>query len=106
MYIYRAKIIKVYDGDTVTAEIDLGFKIKIVEKIRLIGINAPEVRGDEREEGLISRDYLRSLILDKNVTLLTERDRRGKYGRYLGTIMLDDVNINEQMIQEGKAKRY
>jgi micrococcal nuclease len=58
MYTYRAKIISVYDGDTVTALVDLGFGITNKIKIRLKGINTPEVRGAERPEGIVSRDYL------------------------------------------------
>ena len=105
MFEYRAKIIKVYDGDTVTAEIDLGFNVKVTEKIRLFGINAPEVRGPEREKGIKSRDALRQMILGKEVELRTIKDRKGKYGRYLGNILLANILINEWLIREGHAKR-
>ena len=105
MYEYRAKIIKVYDGDTVTAEIQLGFKISVIETIRLYGLNTPEVRGDERPDGLISRDRLRERILDKTVTIKTQKDKKGKYGRYIAEIFLDDENINEWLITEGLAER-
>ena len=54
------------------------------EKIRLARINAPEIRGANRKAGLASRDYLRDLILDRAVLLKTIKDKRGKYGRYLG----------------------
>ena len=104
MYEYNAKIISVYDGDTVTAEIDLGFKIKITEKIRLIRINTPEVRGEEKELGLISRDRLRELILNKNVIIKTQKDKKGKYGRYLGEIIINDMNVNDWLVTEGLAK--
>ena len=55
-YFYKAKIISVYDGDTVTAVMDLGFNITNKIKIRLHGINAPEIRGKKRPEGLKSKD--------------------------------------------------
>ena len=59
-YEYRAIIIEVYDGDTVTADIDLGFNTwRMGEKLRLARINAPEVRCKERSEGLKARDWLR-----------------------------------------------
>lgn len=107
-YYYKAKIVDVYDGDTVTAEIDLGFNVKFKEKLRLFGINAPELRGEEREKGLVSRDYLRGLILDKTVTIKTIKDKKGKYGRYLATIIVDGLNINSEMVFEGYAinKKY
>lgn len=51
-YTYQAKIISVYDGDTCTAVIDLGFRISFEIKLRLAGINTPELRGEERDKGL------------------------------------------------------
>lgn len=105
MYEYKAKIIKVYDGDTVTAVIDLGFNVSITEKVRLYGLDAPEVRGDERPDGLISRDRLRDRILDQDVIIKTQKDKKGKYGRYIAEIYLEDENINEWLITEGLAER-
>jgi micrococcal nuclease len=104
MYTYRAKIISVYDGDTVTALVDLGFGITNKIKIRLKGINTPEVRGAERPEGIVSRDYLRNLILDKNIVLQTFRDKTGKYGRYIGVLWIDDTNVNELLVEQGYAE--
>ena len=109
LYFYRARVVDVYDGDTCRVDIDLGFNTFLRrEKIRLSGINAPELRGKERESGLKSRDYLRELILDKDIYLETEKDRKGKYGRYLGTIWVKDennryINVNEKLVQEGYA---
>jgi len=103
LYYYSAKIIKVYDADTVTAIVDCGFSIKLKIRVRLHGINAPEVRGKERPEGLKSRDYLRSLILNKNVIIETIKDKKGKYGRYIGTIHLDGKNINELLVENKYA---
>jgi len=104
-YFYKAKILSVYDGDTVTAMVDLGFEIRKKIKIRLYGINAPEIRGKQRPEGLKSRDYLRSLILYKNVIIQTFKDKKGKYGRYIGIIHLDDENINEVLVESGHAEK-
>lgn len=104
MFEYKAYIKSVYDGDTVTAVIDCGFNIKITEKVRLFGINTPEVRGSERKNGLISRDYLRELILEKVVTIQTKKDKKGKYGRYLGTIFYEDININKLLVKKGYAE--
>jgi len=108
MYEYNAKIISIYDGDTVTAEVDLGFNVAITEKFRLVRINAPEVRGEEREDGLKSRDRLRELILNKKVTIKTLKDRKGKYGRYLAEIYInqDDetTNVNDWLVTENLAE--
>ncbi len=102
-YHYNAYIIKVYDGDTVTAIVDCGFSIKLKIRVRLYGINTPEVRGKERPEGLKSRDYLRGLILNKDIILETIKDKKGKYGRYIGIIHLDGKNINELLVENKYA---
>jgi micrococcal nuclease len=110
LYHYKAIIMEVYDGDTCTIDIDLGLNIwNKGEKIRLNRINAPELRGDEKTKGLESRDYLRSLILDKEVFIETIKDRKEKYGRYLAEIWLADENgkfnnINDEMVKNGFAK--
>ena len=107
MYTYNAEVIKVYDGDTITVNIDLGFGIiKSQTKIRLLGIDTPELRGEEREAGLEAKKALMDLIMGKTVTIVTEKDKTGKYGRYLGTIFLDNTNINLWMLDHGYAKPY
>jgi micrococcal nuclease len=103
------KITAVYDGDTCTADVDLGFKVVVRgEKIRLARINAPEIRGASRKEGLVAWDFLRELILGKEVLLKTIRDKRGKYGRYLGEIIVEkgrrNVNANNALVKAGHAK--
>lgn len=105
LYHYKAWVTKVYDGDTITVDIDLGFHIWMKkEKIRLYRINTPEVRGVERPEGLKSRDWLREQILEKEVTLVTYRDRKGKYGRWLADVMLDGICINDELVKQGLAE--
>ena len=85
MYEYRAFVRKVYDGDTVTVDIDLGFDVVLkAQKIRLVRINAPEVRGAQRPEGLKSRDALRDKIGNKWIKIKTQKDKKGKYGRQIG----------------------
>jgi len=107
MYEYRAFVRRVYDGDTITVDIDLGFNIITKnQKIRLLGINAPEIRGNSRKEGLKSRDFLREKISGKWVILKTEKDRKGKFGRWLGRIFFENIEINQVMIKEGLAKKY
>lgn len=105
MYEYRAKVISVYDGDTITILADLGFNVFIKQKLRLSNIDAPEVRGDERSEGLISRDRLRERILGKDVVIKTFKDKKGKYGRYIAEIYLEEENINDWLVTEGLAER-
>jgi len=114
LYYYKAIVTSVYDGDTCTVDIDLGLHTWIRdEKIRLYRINAPELRGKERPEGLKSSDFLREQILNKKITIQTIKDKKEKYGRYLGEIWLKDekgkeININDLLVKKGFAvyKKY
>jgi micrococcal nuclease len=110
LYFYEAVVTSVYDGDTITANIDLGLNIWIHNaKLRLYGIDTPEVRGPERQKGLQARDRLRELVLNREVTLKTYKDKKGKFGRYLAIIFISDpngkglLNINELLKREGLA---
>jgi micrococcal nuclease len=107
MYEYKATVTKVYDGDTITVDFQLGFGIILKsQKIRLLGINTPEVRGKSKPEGIISRDALRARILGKVITIKTSKDKKGKFGRWLGEVFIEEENINQWLITEGHAKPY
>lgn len=111
MYTYRAAIIDVIDGDTVVADIDLGFGVWLRKQhIRLAKINSPELKGATLKAAQDSRDFLKKLILNKTVTVQTEKDTKEKYGRWLATILLEEdkslVDINHKMVLEGYAVTY
>ena len=85
----------------------MGFDVVLkAQKIRLLRINAPEVRGAERAEGLKSRDALRAKICNKWVKIKTQKDKKGKYGRWLGEVWFEDVCVNDWMLSESHAKEY
>lgn len=109
LYHYRGKVISVYDGDTMRVDIDLGLSIIVHnEPVRLNRINAPEVTGVERPQGLLARDYLRSRLEGKEVLLQTQKDDKGKYGRYIVEVWLEEgstyININDELVTEGLAQ--
>lgn len=107
MFLYTSvKVLKVIDGDTVKVEIDLGFNLKIEQTVRLYGINAPEIKGESREKGLAATEYLRSLIENSEITLETLKDKKEKYGRYLGKLVKDGIDINQEMVKTGHAIPY
>ena len=107
MYTYKAKLDRVVDGDTVDAHIDLGFDITIHKRIRLAGIDTPESRTrdlEEKKRGLASKDKLIELLGDGDFIL--ESKEVGKYGRVLGTLLVENININDTLVEEGFAVEY
>ena len=113
MYVYKAKLIRVVDSDTIDAEIDLGFDLHIRQRIRLYGVATPNSRSNdltERDQGLAAKSRLIEL-LPREFMVETILNKRGKYGRVLGTVFVknaDDslVNINQQLIDEGLASAH
>jgi len=109
MYEYNCKVKRVVDGDTVDVVIDLGFDVAYSSRVRLYGIDTPESRTrdkDEKARGFISKDFLKSWLDKGNVVIRTRKDKKGKFGRILGEMVVDDININELMIEEHHAVKY
>ena len=109
LFHYTARVQSVYDGDTCRVDIDLGLGIWIRnEKLRLVRINAPEMTGPEKAAGTASRDFLRELIDGKEIIIETVKDRRGKYGRYLAEIWIQQgecwINVNDELVDKGLAQ--
>ena len=113
MYEYKVKITRVVDGDTVDAEVDLGFDTFIKDRIRLMGLDTPESRTRNKKEkalGLAAKAYLKEL-LKKNkgdIILRTSKEGKGKFGRILGTLLIYDgmTSVNQMLIDEGHARDY
>lgn len=114
MYEYRVKkVLKIVDGDTIDVDIDLGFDISYMQRVRLAGIDTPESRTTDKAEkvlGLEVKDKLKKAIdAATNIVIKTEKpDSSEKYGRILGWVFLDDnkVSINQTLIDEGYAWGY
>lgn len=111
MFTYKAAVTNVIDGDTVVVDIDLGFGIWLrKQSIRMSKINAPELRGVTLQAGNNSKEFLKSLVLNKWVTIKTEKDKKEKYGRWLGVLLLEEdknlIDINAKMVAEGHAVYY
>jgi micrococcal nuclease len=104
-FVYRAFVSTVIDGDTIVADVDLGFGMVMKDqRFRLVGIDAPEKRGASKVEGKRSMEALRILIEDRWVTIRTRKDRKEKWGRWLAEVWLDDINVNQRMVSEGYAR--
>ena len=110
MYEYRCNITRVVDGDTVDAEIDCGFDIIYKSRIRLYGIDTPESRTrnlDEKARGKLASQFIKDKIAEaKLVKVKTNLDKKGKFGRVLGSIIADDLDLNQTMIEKHLAVAY
>ena len=114
MYEYRCKVTRVVDGDTVDVDIDLGFGVWLhKERVRIYGIDTPESRTRDLEEkryGLAAKEFVKEFVRDKggsNIVLRTRKyDAKGKFGRILGDIIVDNVSMSETMIKEHHAVPY
>ena len=116
-YIYRAKLDRVVDGDTVDALIDVGFDIWFKKRIRFMGLDTWESRTRDLEEkklGKLAKERTRQLLEDvssKSGYFRVKSHGLGKYGRVLGELFVMDVdgkqwNVNETLIAEGHAYVY
>ena len=117
MYTYKISLLKVVDGDTIDAEIDLGFDIKTKKRIRFMGINTPESRTRDLEEkarGLAAKERVKQLLEGCDNIQLNSHGV-GKFGRCLGEILLDKVDgkekmtlvsLNKLLVNEGHAVEY
>ena len=108
-YLYEAELIRVIDGDTVDAWIDLGFDITVRRRIRLWGINAPETRTldlEEKREGKIAKARLEEVLNLNRGSFMVKSIGVDKYGRCLGELYIQQVNLNKQLLAEGLVEVY
>ena len=118
MYRYNAKLDRVVDGDTIDAEIDLGFELTIKMRIRLGGINAPESRTRnlaEKKMGLAAKERLKEMLEGSANEFELESTKLGKYGRVIGRIHISKLSgkdtitqvcVNDKLVEEGYAVEY
>ena len=111
MYEYSCTVDRVVDGDTIDVILDLGFDILYRSRVRLYGIDTPESRTrdkDEKVRGKLASAFLKEAV-DNGSKVVIEtklKDSKGKFGRVLGNVMVDGVNINQKMIDNYLAVAY
>ena len=117
MYKYKAKLVRVVDGDTADVMIDLGFNVWTKQRLRFKGVDTWEKRTRDKEEkelGLDATNWMKDKLDgaikgEDELVIRTElKGGMGKYGRLLGWIYIgdSDLSLNEQMITEGYAWEY
>ena len=117
MYQYKAKVIRVVDGDTVYLDLDLGLMVRMVVDVRLVGINTPEIVGPSKEAGLKSKAFVEQ-ALPAGSAAYVQTYKAEKYGRYLADIWylpgVEDVerikkegrHLNKELLENGLAEPY
>ena len=108
---YNATVVKIIDGDTVDALVDVGFSIMTKKRIRFRGINTPESRTRDKEEkirGLAAKDRVVELLSENDNKFVLKSHGVGKYGRCLGELFVDghEESINQVLVNEGHAVEY
>ena len=119
MYKYKAKVIKVVDGDTLDAMIDLGFNTWVKKRIRLSGLDAYETRTRDKEEkkkGLAAKARVIAVLESGDNEIRLNSLGVGKYGRCIGEVQLANnyirsdkyhgKSLNKMLIKEGHATEY
>jgi micrococcal nuclease len=98
-------VTKVVDGDTIYGDVDLGFNIGVKKmEFRLAEVNTPEIKGPTRTAGLESKKFVEDTILNKEVCILTKKDSKEKYGRYLAWVYYKEaenlwINLNQKLVE-------
>lgn len=111
LFQYKAIINRVVDGDTIDVDCDLGFGIwKNKMRVRLLGVDTPEKRTRdlvEKRFGLLATAIVEGFCPEgKEIIIRTVLDNKGKFGRILGTIFVDDLNLNDYLIENRYAVKY
>ena len=103
MYLYKAKVIRWVDGDTLLCMLDLGFFTHKEERLRLARIDTPELRGHHKEKG----KQVKKIVTERyppGTELMVESKKRDNYGRFIAEIFFDNQSINQWLIDNGHAK--
>lgn len=112
LWVYRASWERVIDGDTVDTRVDAGFRNYRRERLRLLGVNAPEMKGATREAGLAARAYVEAWLAeaelgatDDSWPLIIETSKSDAFGRFLAVVwrVSDGACLNEALLADGHA---
>jgi endonuclease YncB( thermonuclease family) len=111
-HIYSAKLVRVVDGDTADAMIDLGFNVWVKNRIRFMGVDAWESRTrnlEEKKKGLAAKAYVKDILENSDEgKFLLKSHGVGKYGRVLGELFVkgNEKSVNELLKENGHAYEY
>jgi micrococcal nuclease len=107
-YVYAARCVQVIDGDTLDLDIDLGFHVTIRQRVRLRGIDTPELRGKDKDRAVAARTEVTIWTDGVELLIRTELDETDKYGRLLADVWVDGLatSLSDHLVERGMARRY
>ena len=107
-YVYAARCVQVIDGDTLDLDIDLGFFVTLRQRVRLRGIDTPELRGKDKDRAVAARTEVTIWTDGVELLIRTELDEADKYGRLLAEIWVDGLatSLSDHLVERGLARRY
>lgn len=107
MYHYKAEITRVIDGDTYECEIDLGFNVLTQQRVRLLGIDTPETRGETKEAGLRAKAFVQELLSVYGYQVQIRTHKEDSFGRWLSSVQLsDDTDLANRILEADHGVVY
>jgi len=118
MYEYNATVVEITDGDTVVLDIDLGMRVVVRQRCRILSVNTPELHSQdagERKRAEAAKKFLEELLgnymrspsfVGKPLVVTTQRDHVEKYGRYLVQATIDGKTLAQHIITAGHGVSY
>lgn len=104
LYNYKARVVRVVDGDTFDADISLGFHASMTLRLRLLGVDSPEMNGLPKGAGKAAKDFATARLLGRDVVIRTEKS--DSFGRWLARVTVDGVDFSTALIEGGFAVPY
>ena len=100
-HLYPAEVERVVDGDTIVVSLSLGLDVVLEHQwIRLYGIDAWEIRGEGKEKGL------KEGLIEIEIRPEWGQNGKGSFGRWLGIVYVDGMNVNVELVEKGHAAKY
>lgn len=111
VHIYRGEVLRVIDGDTIEAHIDLGFGVYTTQRLRLFGVNTPEKNTEAGKAAIL---FVTELLYEENPVIfrtmkrsaVSDAAKQEKYGRYLVEIFIEGKSLSQLIIEGGHGKAY
>lgn len=103
---YPAVVVKVVDGDTLDLRVNVGLDTERLIRVRVAGIDTPEMRGPEREAGRAAKAFVQGLVERVRSRVVFHPETKGRYGRWVGRVEIQGRDLSEVLLDAGHAEVY